>query len=98
MPLISISIVCGVKTLNPFVIVSCDDSATLLSVQETVWDGTLSSSAGEQFVLHAEYAGSRVSAMVGSSPSGCFQAIPLTELIWSLANILKLIIFKINRI
>ena len=36
MPLISISIVCGVKTLHPFVIVSCDDSATLLSVQELV--------------------------------------------------------------
>ena len=30
MPLISISIVCGVKTLRHFSIVSCDDSATLL--------------------------------------------------------------------
>ena len=69
MPLISISIVCGVKTLRPFGIVSCEGSATL---QESVCNGTLSSSAGEQFVLHAEYAGSRVSAMVGSSPGGFY--------------------------
>ena len=75
MPLIFISIVCGVKTLRPFGIVSCDGSATLLSVQESECDGTLSSSAGEQFVLHVEYAGSRVSAMVGSSPGGLFQVL-----------------------
>ena len=80
-PLICISIVCGVKTLRPFGIVFCDGSATLLSVHEWVCDGILSSSAGEQFVLYVEYAGSRVSAMVGSSPGGFFQAIPLTELI-----------------
>ena len=78
-PLICISIVCGVKTLRPFDIVFCDGSATLHS--ESVCDGIMSSSVGEQFVLYVEYDGSRVSAMVGSSPGGFFQAIPLTEVI-----------------
>ena len=66
MPLISVSIVCGVKL---FGIVSCDGSGNLLNVYESVCEGTLSSS-GELFSLDPKYVGSKVSALVGSSPGG----------------------------